>query len=68
MNEKTKRKIENLQFNPKRLVTFTGRFSKLIKFEMENAKRFNENDYLAWLQIRLEHTTKNYTKIKENLK
>lgn len=49
-------------FNPKRTITFTGRLVKYYKSELKEAILNNEQDYIIWLNIKLERASKTYTK------
>jgi hypothetical protein len=45
-------------FNPKRMITFHGRMIKFYECAIEDAKVIAEDDYVAWLEHRLEKERK----------
>lgn len=46
-------KINEMVFNPKRLVTFQSRLINLLEKELIKAKSKSESDYYAWVENKL---------------
>lgn len=47
-------KDTKLNLNPKRLITFERKYSEYLKQEIRNAKKSGEDDYVVWLNNRLQ--------------
>lgn len=51
-------------FNPKRMITFHGRMIKFYECAIEDAKLIAEDDYVTWLEYRLEKERRMHLKRK----